>query len=73
MTYNVFDVAKDTLTGKAAYVPKEVKDYRLQVCASCDQFKKFSRQCGICGCFMDVKVLYAPSECANNPPKWNAL
>jgi hypothetical protein len=73
MTYNVFDVVKDTITGNAEYVPPEVKQYRLSVCTACSYFKPISRQCGICGCFVDVKVIYAPSECAHNPPKWNSI
>ena len=73
MSYNILDVAKDTLSGKATRVPKEIKEYRLKVCLSCDHFKHITRQCDICHCFMDAKTLYAKSECADNPPKWNAL
>lgn len=73
MTYGIKELIKDEILGQASRVTKDVKDYRLSVCTTCPDFKRITRQCGICGCFLDVKVLYSPSECPANPPKWNAL
>jgi len=30
---------------------------RIKICESCEYFWKFSRNCIICGCFCDVKVM----------------
>ena len=73
MTFGIKELIKDEIKGVADKVSKEIKDYRLSVCKTCSNFQKISRRCGICGCFMDVKVIYTRSECPNNPPKWNAL
>ncbi len=71
MTYGIKDVIKDELTGKANHVPKNIKQERLMICMSCDKFKPISRQCGICGCFIDLKTIYADSSCPLQIPKWN--
>lgn len=73
MTYSIVDVIKDELRGKAVHVSKDVKQQRLEICSGCPDFKRISRQCGICGCFLDRKALYAQSECPATPPKWLAL
>jgi hypothetical protein len=68
--YTVSDIVRDELTGKAKHVSKEVKADRLKICSDCSYFKKISRQCGICGCFLDVKCLHADSTCPLDAPKW---
>lgn len=31
---------------------------RLKICEDCEHFNKSLRNCKLCGCFVDVKVLY---------------
>ncbi|MEM2159412.1 MAG: DUF6171 family protein [Candidatus Nitrosotenuis sp.] len=66
MGYSIIDVIKDELTGNAEYVSAQIKKERLYVCSSCSDFRKLSRQCGICGCFVDTKAKYEKSECPKN-------
>jgi hypothetical protein len=73
MAYTVKDVIFDEFQGKAMHIPKEDRKIRLDICTACPHFKKISRQCGICGCFLDAKVIYADSECADNPPRWSKI
>lgn len=73
MTYSVSDIIKDEIKGKATHVTKDVKDFRLKICSDCEHFKRISRQCGICSCFLDVKTIYADSECPDVPPRWKSL
>jgi hypothetical protein len=63
MTYGIIDVIKDEITGNAEYVNEQLKKERLYICSTCPDFKKLSRQCGACGCFVDVKAKYVLSEC----------
>jgi hypothetical protein len=63
MAYNVFDAAKDAVTGNLERVTSEVKQSRLDVCKTCDHFKKISRQCELCGCFLDLKTELTRAEC----------
>lgn len=69
MTYNILDVIKDELTGTAEYVSHEEKLRRLSICLTCEHLKKLSRQCGKCGCFVDMKTKYAEAEC--DADRWN--
>lgn len=61
--YNVLDVIKDELKGTAQKLSKEEQTKRISICESCEKFKKLSRQCGICGCFIDMKTKYTLSSC----------
>lgn len=68
MSYSIIDVVKDELTGKAEYVTKEEKLRRLSICQKCDHLTKVTRQCSLCGCFVDAKTKYAKAEC--DAQKW---
>jgi hypothetical protein len=69
MTYNIVNVIKDTLTGNAEYVSPEIKQERLNICYKCEEYKKLTHQCGMCGCMMDMKSKYAQSSCPKG--KWS--
>lgn len=68
MSYGIKDVIKDELSGTADKLSKEDQFCRLEVCNTCDHLRKLSRQCGLCGCFIDLKVKYRNSEC--DADKW---
>ena len=36
---------------------------RITECVSCQHFKAMTRQCGLCGCFMDIKAKILEAEC----------
>jgi ribosomal protein L32 len=42
---------------------KELAKQRLDVCQNCDKFKPMTHQCGICNCFMNLKVQLQDSIC----------
>jgi len=37
-------------------VDKKLYDKRIAVCMGCEQFKKTTQRCDVCGCFMKVKA-----------------
>jgi len=39
---------------------------RLEVCEECEHYKKETKQCGVCGCFVDIKATLATNR---NPKK----
>lgn len=42
---------------------EELSKKRMEICTSCDKFKKTTKQCGICGCFMEFKTRSEQSVC----------
>ena len=36
---------------------------RMALCSECKSFEKNSARCGLCGCFMNVKVRIEASKC----------
>lgn len=62
-----FDVfKKDT-----EYVSDEVQEYRYAVCESCEYFRRTTKQCKKCGCFMTIKTGMANAECPAG--KWHSV
>lgn len=35
---------------------EELADFRLAKCYGCSEFKNETIQCGVCGCYMDIKT-----------------
>jgi hypothetical protein len=68
MTYNIFDVVKDEIRGTTDKLEKDEVKQRIAVCNTCTSFVKLTRQCGLCGCFVDQKAKYRQSQCDAN--KW---
>tara|TARA_Y100001963_G_scaffold37349_1_gene52220 strand:+ start:1153 stop:1443 length:291 start_codon:yes stop_codon:yes gene_type:complete len=60
------DITKAVTSG---FIEKEIQAERYAICESCYYFKKLTRQCNVCSCFMPVKTLFNKSRC----PKgyWN--
>lgn len=66
--YNAFDAIKDTVLMTAEFVSNDLKKIRLEVCTGCPNFRRLTRTCSECGCQLDLKVLYARSQCPKQ--KW---
>lgn len=62
-SYNIVDVAKDMLTGKAEYVSAEEQQQRLEQCKRCDKFVKLMNVCNQCGCYMPAKTKFKMASC----------
>jgi Family of unknown function (DUF6171) len=61
--YGLKEMARDMLSGNLKLSPDELKTERLKVCKECDQFKPVTKQCAVCGCFMDFKAKLAEADC----------
>jgi hypothetical protein len=73
LSYNIFDVAKDALTGNLEMATPEEQKRRLEFCRACEHLlkiagNKFVGSCKKCGCFMDMKVKFASASCPEG--KW---
>tara|TARA_B100001971_G_C18114300_1_gene495955 strand:+ start:60 stop:350 length:291 start_codon:yes stop_codon:yes gene_type:complete len=60
------DLATSVTSG---VIEKEIQEERYAICEDCSEFKKLTRQCKVCSCFMPAKTLFNKSRC----PKgyWN--
>lgn len=68
MSYGLKEIAIEMIKGRLQFSEQELAAERIKVCQSCPQFKKISRQCGLCNCFMDAKVKFTHAGCPIN--KW---
>ena len=49
------------------FVTKDEVSERLDICKKCEEFKSI-KVCGICNCYMPVKVVFAAASCPKE--KW---
>lgn len=57
------DIAVKVMRGEVVLSESELAQERLKVCVECDAFRKLTRQCSLCNCFMDVKTKFLAAEC----------
>lgn len=58
------DIAKKLLSGELPPLAEgELSEERLKMCYACPSFQQVSRQCNICGCFLDLKTKLLQAEC----------
>lgn len=68
MSYSIFDVIKDTLSGNVKISPAELSKRRIEICNVCPENNKVFNVCQKCGCHIPNKVKYEQSTCPLN--KW---
>lgn len=44
-------------------VSKEIKSKRLNICSSCEYYNSTFKQCGQCGCLLEIKTMWATEKC----------
>lgn len=47
---------------------QKLSDKRMEICKKCDDFKPFLNRCGVCGCLLSLKTLFANEQCPKG--KW---
>ena len=60
----------DLLDSTQPRASDEVATKRLKICNDCPKLTKFTQQCKVCLCFMNLKVKLAGAECPEG--KWHA-
>ena len=48
---------------KPVFVNDLLRDLRKKACARCEAFDPQTRQCKVCTCFVDIKVLLSSETC----------
>ena len=61
---------QDSSERLAALTRKQIAGKRYALCKSCEKFKETTKFCGICGCFMPLKVNMLNMSCPDDPPRW---
>lgn len=44
---------------------------RMEICKSCDLFRKITKTCSVCNCFMPIKSTIKGADCPEN--KWEKV
>lgn len=62
-----FDLFVSVKNGNDDKVTPELQLERIKLCANCPNLTD-TKQCGLCGCFVEYKTIYADEKCPDN--KW---
>ena len=57
------DVRPWDLVNGSPRSPEELSEYRLEICRSCEFFRKRTQTCSQCGCFMKLKTTLEHAKC----------
>lgn len=67
---NIVKAAAKVLLSVEEHGNKALTEFRMNQCRGCDKFNEETQQCGICGCYMDVKTTLATNR---NPEKFGRI
>ena len=62
----VSEVGQTVVSGDGVFVSDEIIQTRLGICNECSHFNIHSKQCNLCGCFMEHKTKFKAAECPMN-------
>jgi len=57
------DVKPWDLINGSPRMPEEISAYRLEICKSCEHYRRLSNTCRKCGCFMKLKTTLEHAKC----------
>jgi hypothetical protein len=67
MLFNLGGAAVDAMTeysrGGLLVADEKKVNMRMELCSDCKMFDKESARCGLCGCFMKIKIRLVSSTC----------
>ena len=68
--------AKASIEYVAAGMPsvseEEYKE-RLEQCHSCPNLLEETKQCGLCGCYVENKASWQTAKCPDEPSRWKPI
>lgn len=67
---SAIDVISGAVRGEGIMVTEEVYKTRMDICASCEFFRRDDKRCSQCGCFMETKTKFKQTYCPIH--KWEA-
>ncbi len=59
---SAFDTAR-RLASDPSRVTDRIKQERLATCGNCQHFNEPTKQCRLCGCFMEIKTSFSNMKC----------
>lgn len=57
--------------GERVIAPSEAQEERRGKCQVCPH--RIGAQCGLCLCFVELKVLFAGESCPDKPKRWQKI
>jgi hypothetical protein len=68
--------AKASIEYVAAGMPsvtQEQYEERISTCHECPNLLKDTKQCGLCGCYIEQKASWQTAKCPDEPSRWKPV
>jgi hypothetical protein len=72
----IANFAKSSAEYVAAGMPSvtpEQYEKRIKACHECPNLVEKSKQCGLCGCYVETKASWRTSNCPDSPSRWDKI
>ena len=46
---------------------------RVNICHNCPHLIEKTKQCGLCGCYIEDKASWQTAKCPDNPSRWPSI
>jgi hypothetical protein len=54
-------------------VTEEQYRKRVETCHECPNILKDTKQCGLCGCYIEQKASWQTAKCPDEPSRWDPI
>lgn len=68
--------AKASIEYVAAGMPSVTEEQykeRVETCLSCPHLLEETKQCGLCGCYIEQKASWQTAKCPDDPSRWKPI
>jgi hypothetical protein len=72
----IANFAKASAEYVAAGMPSVTEDEyrkRLETCLGCPNLVEETKQCGLCGCYIEQKASWQTAKCPDEPSRWEPI
>jgi hypothetical protein len=73
MLSNFAKASIDYVSAGMPSVTPEQYEKRIKECHSCPHLKEDTKQCGLCGCYVENKASWRTSTCPDSPSRWEKI
>lgn len=63
MSYTIFNVIRDAVTGKLKFASRATASERIAICKDCEARDTKTNTCTACGCYLPWKTRLKDSAC----------
>lgn len=73
MASNFAKASAEYIAAGMPSVTQEEYEDRVITCHECPHLKEETKQCGLCGCYIEQKASWQTAKCPDEPSRWKPI